>query len=127
MQRRPNANGFLIRDTRLPADAAMTWDRIGWHWNQLGRRNPFGAIITRDNDPDAGWNAEEFFATGRADAARFLADLDGLGRTVGRRTALDFGCGVGRITRALADRFEMVVGVDVARSMVTRAREINRD
>ena len=30
----------------------MTWDRIGWHWNQLGRRNPFGAIITRDNDPE---------------------------------------------------------------------------
>jgi SAM-dependent methyltransferase len=105
----------------------MTWDRIGWHWNQLGRRNPFGAIITRDNDPNAGWDAEEFFETGRADAARFLESLDGLGRTVGRREALDFGCGVGRITRALAERFEKVIGVDVARSMIARAREINRD
>ena len=105
----------------------MTWHRIGWHWNELGRRNPIGAIITRDNNPNAGWAAEEFFETGRADAARFLAGLDGLGRMVGRREALDFGCGVGRITRALADRFETVVGVDVARSMIARARALNRD
>jgi ubiquinone/menaquinone biosynthesis C-methylase UbiE len=34
---------------------------------------------------------------------------------------------VGRITRALADRFETIVGVDVARSMIARARDLNRD
>src|SRR5262249_24834794 len=40
--------------------------------------------------------------------------------------ALDFGCGLGRVSQALAARFDHVVGVDVARSMVEQARVINR-
>ena len=105
----------------------MNWRGVGWHWNALGRRNPFGAIITRDGSPRARWDAEEFFATGRADAARFMADLDRIQPSLRRGKALDFGCGVGRITRALGDHFESVVGVDIARSMIARARDLNRD
>jgi trans-aconitate methyltransferase len=36
---------------------------------------------------------------------------------------LDFGCGVGRLTRALAKRAERVAGVDAAASMLRIARE----
>lgn len=104
----------------------MDWRGVGWHWNALGRKNPFGAIITRDGSPKARWDAEEFFATGRADVQRFVADLERLAPSVPRRQAIDFGCGVGRITRALADYFEAVVGVDVARSMIARATDLNR-
>ncbi len=43
-----------------------------------------------------------------------------------RQRALDFGCGVGRLSQALAEHFERVVGVDIAESMVQRAREYNR-
>jgi ubiquinone/menaquinone biosynthesis C-methylase UbiE len=42
-------------------------------------------------------------------------------------TALDFGCGVGRLTRALSDRFERVVGVDISASMLEEARAQHRD
>ncbi len=35
---------------------------------------------------------------------------------------MDFGCGVGRLSRALAEHFEQVVGVDVAAPMIARAR-----
>jgi SAM-dependent methyltransferase len=38
--------------------------------------------------------------------------------------ALDFGCGVGRITRALSSFFEEVHGVDIAPSMVEQARRL---
>jgi trans-aconitate methyltransferase len=37
-------------------------------------------------------------------------------------SALDFGCGVGRLTAALAKRCERVVGVDVAPTMLEHAR-----
>ncbi|HET9051576.1 MAG TPA: class I SAM-dependent methyltransferase, partial [Candidatus Dormibacteraeota bacterium] len=37
---------------------------------------------------------------------------------------LDFGCGVGRLTQALAPHAERVVGVDIAPSMVERARAL---
>ena len=105
----------------------MNWRGIGWHWNALGRTNPFGAIITCGGSPKAEWDTDEFFATGRADAARFVADLARLQPAHRCRTALDFGCGVGRITRPLADHFEAVVGIDIAGSMIGRARGLNRD
>ena len=41
--------------------------------------------------------------------------------------AQGFGCGVGRLTRALADHFERVVGIDVAPSMIAQARAMNRE
>lgn len=40
---------------------------------------------------------------------------------------LDFGCGVGRVTRALADYFEAAVGVDASQSMIDHARRLNAD
>jgi SAM-dependent methyltransferase len=43
-----------------------------------------------------------------------------------RRTALDFGCGLGRLTQALAEHFEHVIGVDIAPSMIRQARDLNR-
>ena len=36
---------------------------------------------------------------------------------------LDFGCGVGRLTLALAAHFREVVGVDIAPSMLERAEK----
>jgi ubiquinone/menaquinone biosynthesis C-methylase UbiE len=44
-----------------------------------------------------------------------------------RARALDFGCGVGRLTRALAAHFERVIGIDVAASMIRQARQLNAD
>ena len=41
--------------------------------------------------------------------------------------ALDFGCGTGRSTRFLRDLGFDVVGVDIAESMLSRAREIDPD
>ena len=47
---------------------------------------------------------DRFFATGEAEIAEVLAVADGL-RPVARGRALDFGCGVGRLTRALGMRY----------------------
>src|SRR4029077_6634355 len=38
-----------------------------------------------------------------------------------------FGCGLGRLTRALSHRYEETVGVDIAPSMAEAARELNAD
>lgn len=100
--------------------------RLGWAWDRLGQENALGAILTRDGRV-AEWDLAEFLATGNADVARFLDDLDRIAPGVRRGRALDFGCGVGRITRALATHFEEVVGVDVAPSMIERARALNTE
>jgi ubiquinone/menaquinone biosynthesis C-methylase UbiE len=99
--------------------------QFGRHWNALGRDNPYGAILTGPDGEIGDWKTEEFFATGRTDAMRFISDLDRIRPNVARQRALDFGCGIGRVTRALAEHFQSVVGLDVAESMISRARSLN--
>jgi SAM-dependent methyltransferase len=94
-------------------------------WNTLGRDNPYGAILTGASGELAAWNVEEFLATGRADAARFVAGLDRIAPASRRGRLLDFGCGVGRVSRALADHFQSVVGIDAAESMIAHARKLH--
>jgi ubiquinone/menaquinone biosynthesis C-methylase UbiE len=40
--------------------------------------------------------------------------------------ALDFGCGVGRLTQPLARRFTSCIGVDISQQMIQRAESLNR-
>jgi SAM-dependent methyltransferase len=100
-------------------------NRFGRSWELLGQRNPFGAILTGSDGSIPEWNLAEFLATGQADARRFMDDVQRIAPGVSRKRALDFGCGVGRVTRALAEYFDHVVGVDVAPSMISEARRIN--
>jgi len=55
-----------------------------------------------------------------------LGEVEASGLRVPHHQALDFGCGVGRLTQALAEHFERVAGVDIAASMIARARQENR-
>lgn len=94
------------------------------NWDRLGRADPFWAVLTDPEKKGGRWREEEFFATGRAEVAALVERVADLLPARGR--ALDFGCGPGRLTQALAERFERVDGVDVAPSMVELARRLNR-
>jgi len=100
-------------------------EQLSAFWNGLGERNPYGAILTGASGELAQWDLDTFFETGKADAARFLAGLERIAPAIRRGRLLDFGCGVGRVARALADHFQAVVGVDAAAAMVSRARDLN--
>jgi SAM-dependent methyltransferase len=101
--------------------------RLGLLWDRFGRRNPFGAILTGPSGELSEWDADAFFETGRRDAGRFMEALSRIAPYAPHRRALDFGCGVGRMTRYLAAHFESVVGVDVAPAMIERARALNAE
>ena len=85
--------------------------RLQRDWDGLATHNAFGAIL-RDpahiRDP---WSTNAFFATGDADVDVILtaAARHDLPHRFGR--ALDFGCGVGRLSRGLAKRFDEARGV----------------
>jgi SAM-dependent methyltransferase len=95
-------------------------------WDRLGRTDPLWAVLTDARFRGGGWDPAQLFALGVAevDAVMDLAQQHGL--TYGRQAALDFGCGVGRLSQALARYFDSVVGVDIAASMVAQAEEHNR-
>lgn len=106
--------------------AAVNLARLQRNWDLLGRADPLWAIISDRTRRGGGWQPEEFFAVGREEVARLLADLDRLGVPVRWGRALDFGCGAGRLTQALAERFDEVDGVDIAPSMLALAEQHNR-
>jgi len=95
-------------------------------WEGLARRDPLWAVLTAPEKRGNRWDEAEFFATGLQAVGGILRHVESLGLTLGRGKALDFGCGVGRLTQALASHFDEVHGVDIAPSMVERARSYNR-
>jgi SAM-dependent methyltransferase len=96
-------------------------------WEELGELDPLWAIAGGAQRRFGGWDEESFFAGGRREADRLMRRLDELGVPASRDSALDFGCGVGRVTRALREHFGRVLGVDISAPMLDRARELNAD
>jgi SAM-dependent methyltransferase len=91
-------------------------------WERLARLDPYWAI---DNRP--AWRRNraelgEFFADGRVLIERQLAQAATACPEFRWGRALDFGCGVGRLSVALAARFREVVGVDISAEMIALAR-----
>jgi SAM-dependent methyltransferase len=72
------------------------------------------------------WDAEEFYANGELEINALMRALDERSLRVSTQRCLDFGCGVGRLTQALAGYFDLVDGVDIAQSMIERARRRNK-
>ena len=100
-------------------------ERLRATWGALGEDDPLWAILSRPEKRGGNWNAEEFFAAGEAEITGLERHCAHLGKPSERRLALDFGCGVGRLTRALASRYAEVVGVDISSSMLAQARQLH--
>ncbi|MDN5857642.1 MAG: class I SAM-dependent methyltransferase [Pseudonocardia sp.] len=96
---------------------------VARRWTELGGSDPMWAALTCSGR-GGHWNAEGFLRTGRAEIDDVLALLRRRGIEPTAGTALDFGCGPGRLTAALAAGFTKVIGVDVSPTMLAKAREI---
>jgi 2-polyprenyl-3-methyl-5-hydroxy-6-metoxy-1,4-benzoquinol methylase len=93
-------------------------------WELWGRLDPYYGVVTDDKFKRANLNGnrEEFFASGEEYVRDLIAKMRNSFGTPPFRRALDFGCGVGRLTIPLANRFSEVVGVDVSESMIAEAQ-----
>jgi len=100
--------------------------RLQRSWERFGRVDPLWAIVTWPGKKGNKWDPEEFFQTGEAEITAALKHATSLGLTLRWHRALDFGCGVGRLTQTLAEHFDEVTGVDIAPSMLELAERYNR-
>jgi SAM-dependent methyltransferase len=91
-------------------------------WDDLARLDPLWAIASTPGKQYGGWDEDAFAAGGRRKAERVMSWLDVLGAPANRARALDFGCGVGRLTIPFSETFEEVVGIDIAPGMLERAQ-----
>lgn len=108
---------------------SMSLENLRRNWDGLGRVDPLWAILARPERLGRRWDGDErvFFDTGTATIQGIFAVLDRRNLRPRRITrAVDFGCGVGRLTQALAPYADRVDGVDIAPSMIALARKYNR-
>ncbi len=110
---------------------ATDFDGLRRVWNRLGEIDPLWAVLSDDAKKGGRWDVDEFFESGRVEVDEVLRRTDealvAAGRSAGpRERALDFGCGVGRISQGLSRHVGQVDGVDIAESMVRRAGELSR-
>ena len=103
----------------------MKLEALQDNWNKLGVADPLWAVVSHADKRHGGWDPDEFFATGCAEIDQTLAWIEASGLPVAGEAALDFGCGAGRLTQALARRFSQTTGVDIAESMLAVAEEFN--
>ena len=96
-------------------------------WEALAEIDPLWAILGDPARRHRRWELDEFFGTAEETVAPVLAAAQELGVPARSERALDFGCGVGRIARALSSRFGSVCGIDISERMVELARELNAD
>jgi SAM-dependent methyltransferase len=104
----------------------MRLSTVQRYWDRQAHADPMWAILTDPAKADGRWDPQEFFATGTHEVDVFMQRAEAWGHPLARRAALDFGCGIGRLTQALAGHFEQVYGVDIAPRMIELAREHNR-
>src|SRR5262245_5699704 len=104
----------------------MKLDELQRTWEALGQTDPFWAVLTHPTKQNNRWDPAEIFTHGEDEIDSLMDSVATLDVPVRRGTALDFGCGVGRLTQALCRHFERCVGIDIASSMVTLAKRYNR-
>jgi len=95
-------------------------------WDQRARENARHYVDTARQE----WTDEEFFRSGRQTVEEeILTDMTNIcqGRDPKQMKVLEIGCGAGRVTRALADVFGEVHGVDVSKKMIRLARRALAD
>jgi 2-polyprenyl-3-methyl-5-hydroxy-6-metoxy-1,4-benzoquinol methylase len=101
-----------------PADQLTAlFAKVSAQWHHLGQTEPHWSVITHQSflQANLAGNQAAFYASGKPEVAVFDATLARVGLG-GQRfdTCFELGCGVGRVTAALAGRCTRVVGIDIS-------------
>jgi SAM-dependent methyltransferase len=126
--------GCERREFTLLLAAMPTWKKSMFlrddhdsSWERYGREEPYYGVLSGERYRIRNLTESakrDFFASGEKSAGRMLdTACRRLGDPADWETALDFGCGVGRVLVPLAQRFRRVTGVDVSPSMLAEAQK----
>jgi SAM-dependent methyltransferase len=113
--------------TASPDQLVALRHRTARSWTELGARRPHHSVLTGPNllpqniDEPA---IDRFYASGVAEARliRSVLDRHRFGDTLSK-ICVEYGCGLGRVSFALGEMFESVVGYDISASHLKLAEE----
>lgn len=95
-------------------------------WNHVGETHPYWGVFTSQEffaenlQPQS---LQRFFESGEAHITTLLSKAELHFGPYKNESALDFGCGVGRLLVPLAKAFREVKGVDISPSMIKEAEK----
>jgi SAM-dependent methyltransferase len=98
--------------------------RVGENWELLAKSDPLWAILSAPEKKGNKWDIDEFLQTGEREINTLMDYLTETFSFKVRRKALDFGCGIGRLTLPLAHYFDHVVGIDISDTMISMAQDL---
>ena len=93
-------------------------------WKFWGKRDPLWGVAAwkgRNKEGANPWTDEEFYGLGASDWRDFLLHWRRYG--VSDQTAVEIGCGAGRLTMHMAGFFRQVRALDVSEDMIDYARK----
>jgi ubiquinone/menaquinone biosynthesis C-methylase UbiE len=117
----------LNRGPRFNKEERMTTDyltKVGDNWESLAKTDPMWAILSDPSKKDNKWDIVEFLATGVKEIEELMNYLATMYGMRGRSFALDFGCGMGRLTLPLSKYFDNVFGLDISETMIRLAEQL---
>jgi 2-polyprenyl-3-methyl-5-hydroxy-6-metoxy-1,4-benzoquinol methylase len=101
--------------------------RVQSQWRALGQSDPFWSVLTHDEFRAANLTREAldaFYHSGESSAG--LIDLFAARNktSLPKGVCVDFGCGVGRVSMHLAERFDKVIAVDISEGNLRQCGEM---
>jgi ubiquinone/menaquinone biosynthesis C-methylase UbiE len=98
--------------------------RLAINWELLAKSDPLWAILSAPDKKENKWDVNEFLQTGKREIDGLIDYLQKAYDFKNWQSALDFGCGIGRLTLSLADYFDTSVGIDISDTMISLAEHI---
>ncbi|MCB0514709.1 MAG: class I SAM-dependent methyltransferase [Chitinophagales bacterium] len=106
----------------------MQFQKTIKNWEGLAQTDMLWSICTNPHKKGGKWQIAEFLAMGETEMEGVFALLKENNVALpDYKKALDFGSGVGRLSAALSKRFEEVVAIDAAPSMLEAGKKLHQN
>ena len=116
---------LVVEDELPPEQLALMLAHIKETWSRLGDTEPYWSVLSAEQfkSDRIEFALAEFKESGRMEVEMQIRALERNGVDLDAiRTCLEYGCGVGRVTRWLAEKFKHVYGYDISASHLQLAK-----
>lgn len=100
-------------------------------WRYIGEKEPYWGVLTHDRFKSqiiGEKQIEELYLSGEHDVQKFMSTFRRyFGHVFNPCSALDYGCGVGRLTIPMARKIDTVVGVDISTGILRLAADAAKE
>jgi ubiquinone/menaquinone biosynthesis C-methylase UbiE len=117
---------FTARNTTTKGKGKLKLEKLQKDWDSIARVDALWSILFAAEKKGGKWDVDEFFQNGVKEIEWLRKRITELGIEIKYRNALDFGCGAGRLTQAMADYFGHCYGIDISQTMIDMAVKYNK-